>query len=108
MGQLGKYLRKFDGGYSHWCPGCKEMHFIHVEKAMKNGSQWTFNGDQDVPTFNPSVRIKIPKEWGGNSKSQECCHYFIRAGIISFCSDSTHELSGKAVNLPELPEGMQD
>lgn len=33
------------------------------------------------------------------------CHYFIRGGKIEFCGDSTHNLSGQTVDLPDIPEG---
>lgn len=83
---------------------------------------WTFDGNTDVPTFNPSVRITGKKcvvdqngEWHGEwvrdsngNAVDQCCHYFLRAGKLEFCSDCTHELSGKTVDLPELPEYHRD
>jgi hypothetical protein len=88
-----------DGGWMHWCPGCKGMHAIAVEKPFDNGARWTFSGDQDKPTFNPSVKIDM-RRLGETS----VCHYFIRDGQIDFCGDSTHELSGASVPLPDIPQ----
>jgi hypothetical protein len=33
----------------------------------------------------------------------EICHFFVTDGEIEFCGDSTHALSGKKVQLPEIP-----
>jgi hypothetical protein len=59
------------------------------------GFNWTFDGNLEEPTFAPSVRVS----WGGTPR---VCHYFIRAGRIEFCVDSTHALAGKTVALPRL------
>lgn len=100
-----KLLEAFGGGYEHVCPGCNQTHFIPVEKPMSNGSQWTFNGDMEKPTFSPSVRIRINKEWRSDpNAATSVCHYFIRDGQIEYCGDSTHSLAGKVVPLPVLNE----
>lgn len=96
MSQVSAKLRKLEGGYyAHWCPGCKELHPIAVEKAQANGAQWSFDGNVETPTFSPSINIS----WG----KSERCHYFIKAGQIQFCGDSTHALAGTTVPLPDLP-----
>lgn len=105
MGACGRFLRRLEGGYAHWCPGCQEMHYIAVERPLANGAQWNFNGDIERPDFSPSVLIKWPRMEG---KADLRCHYFIRHGHIQFCSDSTHEFAGKTVPLPEWPAGEED
>lgn len=97
MGQVSRFLRRADGGYLHWCPGCTEPHFIPVEEPHPNGSRWTFNGDVDKPTFSPSVHY-----------TKKICHYWLRDGQLQFLSDSTHALRGQTVPLPELPEHLRD
>jgi hypothetical protein len=87
-----------DAGWMHWCPGCKNTHAIAVEKPFENGARWTFDGNMEAPTFAPSVKVNWPEPG-------RVCHYFIKAGNIEFCSDSTHALAGKTVPLPEWPEG---
>lgn len=119
MGQISATLRKADGGFSHWCPGCEEMHFIAVGRA--SGPNWSFDGNVERPTFNPSVRItgketvKVDGKWTGEWKRDaagnlvdSCCHYFLRGGQLEFCGDSTHALAGKTVPLPPLPAGFTD
>lgn len=79
-------------GYLHWCPGCKTHHYINVEKKNMWGAVWSFNRNLDKPTFNPSINLV------GR------CHYFLHDGRIAFCSDSTHQLAGQTVDLPDLPD----
>lgn len=111
--QVSSVLRRYLGGYSHWCPGCEEMHVI--------SDDWSFNGNLDQPTFYPSIKvtgketIKENGQWiGGWVRDAEgnaldsCCHYFIVDGRIQFCSDSTHKLAGLTVPIPELPSWLTD
>jgi len=76
----------------HWCPGCKGPHLINVEKPNHLGAVWVWDGNADVPTFNPSINIV------GH------CHYFIHGGQIQFCGDSKHALANQTVPLPDLPK----
>lgn len=63
MGQVSSTLRRAEGGYMHWCPGCEEVHVLP--------DRWTFNGDLDSPTFTPSFRhsglqtLKVNGRWTG-------------------------------------------
>lgn len=76
----------------YWCPGCKTHHLCGVNnRNQKLKPQWSFNGDAENPTLNPSIKATWHKG--------KCCHHFVRNGKIQFCSDSTHELSGKTVVL---------
>lgn len=111
MGQVSAVLRNVTGGYSHWCPGCRGAHVIPTGEPYQ--TRWRFDGNVDRPTFSPSVKITYcgkdaGQERDGGRAPSACCHYFIRAGQIEFCGDSTHELAGKTVTLPALPEGMTD
>lgn len=109
MSAAGKYLRKAEHGYYlHWCPGCNEAHAIAVEKPAPNGAQWSFDGNLDAPTFHPSVNVRWGKNVDPNFVDEEpgdsgVCHYFVKAGHIEFCGDSTHALAGQKVPLPEWP-----
>jgi Family of unknown function (DUF6527) len=115
MGQLSPYLRNVERGYAHWCPGCGEMHTIFVPG-------WTFDGNVTKPTFNPSVKITGKEtvkdangEWTGDwvrdasgKAKDQCCHYFLHAGILKFQGDCTHALKGQEVPLPALPPHLTD
>jgi hypothetical protein len=72
------------------------MHLIPVEEPHPNGSRWTFDGNLERPTFNPSIN------YVGR------CHYFLHDGQLQYCSDSTHALAGKTIPLPPLPDFMRD
>lgn len=118
MGQVSPYLRRATGSYVHWCPACKEMH------RLPDG--WTFNGNVDKPSFQPSLKhtgLKLNKDadgkWIGEGRDAwlydakgdpipEVCHYFLTDGVLHFCADCTHDMAGKSVPLPELPEAYRD
>ncbi|MDP2377807.1 DUF6527 family protein [Reyranella sp.] len=124
MGQVSAVLRRMTNGYSHWCPGCGEMHAIYTSKPniYNESPVWSFNGDLERPTFNPSIRIggkqtvrdaegRWTGEWvrdaAGNALDA-CCHYHLHAGELKFLNDCTHKLAGQTVPLPPLPAGMAD
>lgn len=94
-------VRVLNGQASFWCPGCGQPHSISIDPAnarqMGDGSKpsWTYNGNDDAPTFTPSVNYP---EW---------CHFWVTDGKIQFLSDSVHELSGQTVELPEW-RGWED
>jgi len=113
MGQVSSKLRKADGGYAHWCPGCLEMHILP--------NTWAFNGDLENPTFTPSFKHsgmrrlfanhKWTGEWIRDTSGKPIpfiCHYILTAGVLNFCMDSTHALAGKPVPLPKLPNTLSD
>lgn len=105
MAQASKVLRRMQGGYSHWCPGCNSLHAIAVERAQANGARWSFDGNLASPTFSPSINISAHDDEDGTTFR---CHYFIRNGQIEFCVDTTHSKSGQTMPLPELPEHYRD
>jgi hypothetical protein len=114
MGQVSPFLRRTATGYSHWCPPCGEMHNIP--------DSWTFDGNLNTPTFNPSVKITGKQtvqddkgEWTGDwvrgpdGKALDlCCHYFLHAGVLKYCGDCTHSGKGQNIPLPPLPDFMTD
>lgn len=75
-----------------WCPGCDSPHALTVEGPHA----WGFNGDEQRPTFTPSVLVT-----GGGDKRR--CHSFVRDGQIQFLGDCTHALANQTVPLPEWP-----
>ena len=110
MSAFGKLLRKAEGGYLAWCPGCDQAHYIAVERPLSNGAQWSFNGSAEAPTFSPSLLIRTgravdPSFVREDGDPPEVCHSFIRDGQWQFCADSTHELAGQTVPLPDWPGG---
>lgn len=49
MGQISTKLRRTTRGCAHWFPACRETHVIF--------DSWTFDGNLEKPTFNPSAKI---------------------------------------------------
>ena len=103
-----KLLRRvgyYDVGatHAHWCPACKQMHDYAVEQPFRNGAKWSFNGDAGSPSFTPSMNISVGPFPDGRI---ERCHYFVKHGRIDVCRDSTHELAGKTVELPDVPAAV--
>lgn len=114
MNQVSAKLRRTTNGYVHWCPGCRQAHTIF--------DSWKFDGNLERPTFNPSVKITGKKivvdendRWAGGwvrdaagEPVDDCCHYFLHAGVLKFQGDSKHALAGKNVPLPDLPPHLRD
>lgn len=119
-------------GLSFKCPGCGHSHNVTnnqppagqvLSRYLIGKETWTFNGNYDLPTLNPSVLVRTGHYIDGNTKECYCnfkertglepswkcliCHSFVRNGEIEFLHDSTHELAGKTVPLPELVEFSQ-
>lgn len=83
------------------CPACKRYHFIPGD------GRWTFNGDNERPTFRPSVNESCNAP-GPNHRPKipyTRCHYIITNGKIQFCDDCTHELKNQTVELLEATPG---
>lgn len=121
-------VKRWEGGgqagYSFFCPGCKSRHSVRT-----GGASWTFNGDVHKPVLSPSVLV-TSGHYAGRMADGSCwctynaeqlakgeepapftcqrCHSFVgcngaQPGQIIFLSDSTHELAGQTVDLPDLP-----
>lgn len=75
-----------------WCPGCCRAH----------GSRWSWNGDPERPTFEPSILVQW-HQWDGDRRIDWVCHSFVREAQIQFLGDCTHPLAGQTVPLPPFP-----
>ena len=115
MAALGKKLRTLEGGsVGFLCPGCNQMHAVRISTAHDN---WTFNGDGDSPTFQPSVLVQwdsgeppvTPDNFDEYKRApwmqvdkHNVCHSFVTNGRIQFLGDCTHALAGQTVDLPDF------
>ena len=120
MSQVSPILRQADGNrLFFWCPGCRSLHGVSVEPGP--GPRWGWNGDVEKPTFAPSLLITTGHFVQGFRQGSPCwcsvagagyrcltCHSVVRDGKIEFLRDSTHELSGQVVDIPELPTFLRD
>jgi hypothetical protein len=94
-----------------WCPGCDDVHIV--------SDAWQVTGAGESLTISPSVLVHERQklinedlEWDQLCKPENIttaprCHSFVRNGHIAFLSDSTHELAGQTVPLPELPDWLK-
>lgn len=85
------------GGLTFFCPGCDAIHKVWTQlyNDQNRTTLWQWDGDPIRPTFSPSVLVSY-----GPDKH---CHSFIRNGQIQYLQDCHHELAGKTVDLPDLP-----
>lgn len=93
------------------CPACGYSHPFYVATPKTPSGEpwptrdgkpwpiWTFNGDEERPTFSPSLLVHGAPE--ANPPTPRC-HSFVRDGRIEFCTDSTHAMAGRTVDLPEI------
>jgi hypothetical protein len=85
-------------GYMYFCPGCKSHHAPYISPHKSpNGSSWKFSGDEEKPTFSPSILTRVNRSDG----KLMICHSFIVYGNIQYLDDCTHELAGQTVPIPE-------
>ena len=80
--------------YAFHCPACDALHSFSVESG-----KWTFNGDEASPTFSPSLRVSWTQ---GREFTPMVCHLFVKKGKIEYCSDSTHAMAGKTVDMVDV------
>lgn len=84
-----------------WCPGCKQLHSYRTKNPPGVAHPcWSFNGNEERPTFEPSLLYYTSAPGGGRNV---LCHLFLRDGQLQFLSDCPHHLMGQTVPLPELP-----
>jgi Family of unknown function (DUF6527) len=107
MARLSAKLRSVEWhgskGISFWCPGCDGPHAVNVEGV----DAWTWNGDVEKPTLNPSILcwtnhkdgVRLPE-----GQRVTLCHSFVRDGRIQFLGDCPHALKNQTVDLPDWPD----
>lgn len=110
-------LRNIDDHGVHYqalmfvCPGCQTpyllpdgtehtpsgLHMLPVNSPQKTPS-WEWDGNLESPTLSPSIL----------TRGVGVCHSFLRAGVLEFLSDCTHQLAGQSVPLPDLPAWVDE
>jgi len=78
---------------------------IPTQGAASAETKWDWNGSLDKPTITPSIRVS----WDfGDPPVHNCCHVNITDGKITFYADSTNELAGKTIEMPEVDEDFRN
>ena len=83
-------------GYAFYCPGCEHLHIYYVAGRLT----WSKGGNLESPTFSPSLLNTADKH---PDPRQRRCHLNLTAGKIVFHADSSHDLRGRTVDLPDYP-----
>lgn len=91
------------------CPGCiaggpegyEGLHMLPVNCHNVHTPAWDWDGDLLLPTLSPSILTQ------GGADGYSRCHSYLRHGVFTFLSDSTHPLSGQTIPIPDLPEWAQ-
>ena len=101
------------------CPGCQQTHVVPIGEG--DGPRWGYNGNDDAPTFTPSILVQSGHHAPGH-KGGDCwcnfeartgrksgfacgvCHSFVNDGQIQFLGDCTHALAGQTVPLPDITD----
>jgi len=116
---MGKKICQFEDtieriGFHFHCEGCNSAHGVIVES--KTSPVWGFNGNEEKPTFTPSVLVRwvsMPNDPERDAKGNyvlgadgrikgakdEVCHSFVTDGKIRYLNDCTHHLKGQTVEL---------
>lgn len=87
--------------YSFYCPGCERCHTVRVGEGQ-NIQGWTFDGNEDYPTFSPSILVHDVKN-AETDPTPLICHSFVKDGKIQFFNDCSHSLAGKTVDMISIP-----
>ena len=88
-------VNKDDGSHVFWCPGCQQGHMY------PDDGRWSFNGDFDKPTFNPSLLNTM--EYGDDRETKRC-HLYVSNAKIQYLNDCTHDLAGETVDMIDMED----
>jgi hypothetical protein len=91
-----KLVMETYGKYAIYCNACNEPHVFHTVKPNTLGLRWCFNFDLDSPSFYPDLKIYHP--------DGRICHSVVLDGNITYTRNSTHQLAGATVVLPNFPD----
>jgi hypothetical protein len=97
---------------THWhfiCPATGDV------VSIPKNDRWTYNGDSDRPTFEPSIN-KIEGRPGQSHAEMYADphgpasrnHFFVRDGQIQYLADCTHQLKSTTVQIEDFPANLAD
>jgi hypothetical protein len=82
--------------YWFWCPGCDTNHrFVTKLPTGETGPVWSFDGNLEKPTFSPSLDCN--RGHADPARGVHRCHLFLKAGMVQYLGDCTHEYAGKTI-----------
>ena len=107
-------LRTTSNGHRiFWCPGCNDPHQVNID-ASRGHPCWDFDGNEENPTFSPSILVtyRHPKGYSNDNPpprgydgeyETDICHSFVKDGMIQYLGDCTHSMAGQTVPIPDWP-----
>lgn len=105
--------------YTEWrfmCPACNRVHSFRTyaseeyKREYKEGTGrtlplWEFNGNEQSPSFMPSLRIQSSRPSKDDPEKMEpytVCHLVLTDGRINYCGDFQSPYANRSVPLPDL------
>lgn len=85
-----------------YCPACEAAHRFLVECEEAPEEVWQFDGNEDAPTFTPSLLVE-----SGPPDCRDICHSHLRVGVWELLSDCTHGMAGQKVPMVAFPENYR-
>lgn len=91
-----KWIRK-DNNWTHYCPGCEQLHTIECNPSGSIGNKHDFKGTLESASFSPIVL-----------QANRTCQYFIKDGVLIYTRGTTHAYAGRNLEVPDIPEMLLD
>lgn len=87
--------------WKFWCPACQEGHSFRTVTPDGKSPIWTFDGNEESPTFQPSLLLFYTHPETNQRKT--ICHLNLTKGILIYHGDCPHAMKNTQVPLPEYP-----
>lgn len=108
VGTVEEPIYQETGQHQLWfiCPGCGSAHAPNVALAPgQKAPVWSWDGNLEAPTLSPSILVTHSYEKDGVTH-KHVCHSFLKAGVMEFLSDCTHDGANKQLPLGGVPEWL--
>ena len=91
--------------YFVYCPACERAHQFIIENEADPSHVWQFDGNEDAPTFSPSLLVESgPMKPGAPN---HICHSYLRKGSWEFLTDCSHGYAGNKTRMIDFPENYR-
>jgi hypothetical protein len=101
--KLSKKQTETDGVYyTFWCIACQCLHTFWCDRPDGKRPSWSFDGNENSPTFHPSLLQYIDQPNG----REVICHLILADGKLKYCSDNP-KFPGQEFDLQDIPDNQQ-
>ena len=84
-----------------YCPACRRSHRFIVENEADPDHVWQFDGNEEYPTFNPSLLVESGPMQPGDPN--HICHSYLKKGVWEFLSNCTHDMAANKTHMVDFP-----